>query len=184
MKKIIVMSLFVVFALVSCVSTGSGLSDYFFLHGATMEEGPMGFILTSSGGNAMALRRVGPYTEEMLCEFSLQIVEDNDFQNGFLLLSGGQEGITIVAGVNIETREYVIKGTGVVEPIRVQIDFDKTQVFNFSILVNFEKGFIEMKTNEREIGTSLAPNMKQVDRVGYHADSTRTHFSEIKIVGN
>lgn len=184
MKKIIVVSLFAVFALFSCVSTGSILSDYFSMHGAILEEGPMGFILTSSNANAMALRRVDPYTEEMLCEFSLQIVEDSDILNGFLLLIDNEGEGNIIAGVYIDAREYAIEGTGVNEPIRVPIgDFDQTQVFNFSVLVNFKKGFIEMKINEREIGTGLAPNMKQVDLLGYHANSTKTHFSEIKIVG-
>ena len=184
MKKIIVVSLFAVFALFSCVSTGSILSDYFFMHGAILEEGPMGFILTSSNANAMALRRVDPYTEEMICEFSLQIVEDNDTLNGFLLLIDNDGGGTIVAGVYIGAGEYAIEGTGVNEPIRVPIgDFDQTQVFNISVLVNIKKGFIEMKINEREISTSLAPNMKQIDLVGYHANSTKTHFSEIKIEG-
>ena len=185
MKKIIVVSLFAVFALFSCVSTGSILSDYIFMHGAILEEGPMGFILTSSNENALAFRRVDLYTEEMLCEFSLQIVEDNDMLNGFLVLGGrGGELGTIVAGVNIGTREYVIKGTGVNEPIRVPIvDFDQAQMFNVSVRVNLKKGFIEMKTNEQEIGTALAPNMNQVDIVGYHANSTKTHFSEIEIKG-
>ena len=180
MKKVVAATLLAVSVLVSCVTTGHNIEDFFFLHGAILEEGPMGFILTSSNANALALRPVGPYSEKLVCEFSLQAFEEDGTRNGFLVLvDRGDPGGTIVAGVYIGAGEYAIEGTGVREPIVVPIDFDASGVFNFSVLVNFEKGFVEMKTNEREIGTGLAPRMKQVDVVGYHANSTTTHFSEI-----
>lgn len=182
MKRIGVVSVLAAAVLSSCVSVGSDLGDYFLLHGATLEKGPMGFVLTAPDENSLALRRVDAYSEEMRCEFSLQGVEDSDVQNGFLLLADDQ-GSTIVVGVYIGAKEYVIESTAVCEPIRVPADFDPTQVFNFSVLVDFRRGFVEVKTNEREIRASLVPHMKHVDRVGYHAKSTRTHFSEITIVG-
>lgn len=184
MKKVYIAAFLVMPALLSCVSTQSTLEDFFFLHGATLEEGPMGFVMNSPGGNAMALRNVGPFEEELVCEFRLQAVEGFEKMNGFLVLvDRGDPGGSIVAGVYIGAGEYSIFGTGVAESIVVPIDFDRAGVFTFTVLVNLREGWVEMKTNEREIGTALAAGMKQVDVVGYHADSTRTHFSDIHVTG-
>ena len=170
--------------LFSCATTGSQLSDFFFLHGGNLEEGPMGYVFTSPGGNAMALRPVGPYSEEMVCEFTLQAYEQRDTMNGFLLLvDRGDPGGTIVAGVRIGAKEYVIEGTGVRERIAVPVDFDQMGIFHLTVMVNLKERFVEMKTKEREIGTGLSPGIKQIDVVGYHADSTKTHFSDVKITG-
>ena len=73
-------------------------------------------------------------------------------------------------------------GTGVAEPINVRADLDWDQVFSISVLVNFESGIIKMKINEMEISTTLISEMKQANLVGYHARSTRTHFSEVKVI--
>ena len=74
-------------------------------------------------------------------------------------------------------REYVIEGTGVADPIRVPVDFDQNQVFEFSIIVDFEKGFIEMKTNEREIGAALAYTLRQQCRLDSVIEEA---FAEVK----
>ena len=184
MKKIIALSFVAAVVLASCITMGSNIKDYFFLHGAILEEGPMKYVFTAPDGNALAFRKVDTYKEKMHCEFSLQRFEDNDILNGFVVLADqGNPVNTIIAGVYIGAREYAIEGSGVNEPIRVPVDFDQAQVFTFSILIDFKRGNIEMKTNDREISTSLAPHMKQVDMVGYHAKSTKTHFSDITIKG-
>ena len=185
MKKIIVLSLVMVSFLLSCVSTGSQLSDYFFLHGGALEEGPMGFIMTSSGGNALALRAVEvPYVEELVCEFSLQAFEQTEVMNGLLVLADQRDpGGTIVAGVYIGARRYAIGGSGVSEPISVPVDFDPAEVFNVTVRVSLTESFVEMEIDEQVIRASLVADMTQIDVVGYHADSTRTHFSEIEITG-
>ena len=185
MKKDAVIILVAVLILFSCVSTGNTLEEFFFLHGAELEEGPMVFVFIAPNDNSLALKRVNTYTEEMVVDFRLQTAVGDGAMNGFLVL-GEQENAdtTITAGVYIGGGEYVIEGPGVMAPIHVPIDFDRTGVFEFSVLINFEKGFIELRSRDREIGTGLAPHMIQVDLVGYHAKSTRTHFSEIKITGN
>ena len=185
MKRIIVLSLLTVSFLLACASTGSQLSDYFFLHGGVLEEGPMGFVMTSPGGNALALREVQvPYVEELVCEFSLQTFEPAEVMNGFLVLVDRSDpGGTIVAGVYIGAGRYAIEGSGVSEPISVPVDFDPAEVFNVTVLVSLTEGYVELQINDRVIGTGLVAHMTQVDVVGYHANSTRTHFSEIEITG-
>ena len=184
MKKIMT-GVLIAAVFLSCVTTDTkSHEDFFTLHGGAIEPGPMGYIVTGENVNSMAVKHIEPYTGVITCNVSLQIVEYNDILNGFLLVSDQENGGIIKAGVYIGAGEYAIEGSGVVEPIRIPVDFDQNQVFHFSLLINFEKGFIEMKTNEREIGTGLASNMKQVNLVGYHADSTKTHFSEIEIFEN
>ena len=186
MKNVAVGAL--VLALMSCASTQSRLSDYFFLHGAVLEEGPMErpmrYTLTAPTGNSLALRRGDPYTKIMRCEFSLQRAVHDGPMNGFLVFADSEVPEAVVtAGVYIGGGEYAIEGPGVREPIIVAADFDRSGVFKISILVDFERGFIEMKTPEREISTGLAPQVTQFDTIGYAAKETRTRFSEVRIVG-
>ena len=184
MKRSIVILAIGALVLGSCASTKSAVGDYFALHGAILEDGPKGFVLTAPTVNSLVLRRIDPYTEEMRCEFTLQRATDEGPQNGFLVLvdQGDPEGV-IVVGVYIGGQEYAIEGTGVTEPIRVRVEMDQARAFDLTVVVDFRKGYIELLTPEREIGTSLASHMKKVDTLGYHAKETITQFSEIMIVG-
>ena len=182
MKRIGTISFLMVALLLSCVTTGSVLEDYFFLHGAALEDGPLGFTMTGSNENSMALRNIDTHGEEIIYEFSLQAAGDTEYKNGFLVLSDQDSGFTIVAGVYIGAREFAIFGSDVAEPQNVQAELDWDQVFNVSILANFENSIIEMKINDRQISTTLVPEMKQANLVGYHASATKTHFSEVTII--
>ena len=71
MKRIGTTSFLVAALLLACATTGSVLEDYFFLHGAALEEGPLGFTMTGANENSMALRNADVNGEEIIYEFSL-----------------------------------------------------------------------------------------------------------------
>lgn len=176
---------FAVMALIfSCATTESARNDFFTMHGAELEESEMGVLLTAPGENAMALLKVGPYTREFRCEFTLQTIPDQKYMNGFLLLGSQRVSESVIlAGIYIGGREFVIEGRGVKEPIRVPADFDEKQVFDIAVFVNLDEGYIEMKINGREIGARLIDDIKAIDLIGYHGKSTATYFSSLKFSG-
>lgn len=107
-----------------------------------------------------------------------------DARNGFLVLYDSSNPETMIfAGVYIGAREYSIHGPGVIEPILVPVAFNPDQEFKLTVLINFEKGFIELIAPDRTIGTGLAPHMRQVETIGYSANNTKTFFSPVKITG-
>ena len=170
--------------LASCATTAGGAEDFSTVQGATLKEGPKGILFTAQGGNAMALRLVKPYTKQLRCELSLQAAPSDDVMNGFLFLGSRQAPESmILSGVYIGARQYAIEGLGLERPIRVPGDFSDDEVFNISVLVDLEKGFVEMNINGHEIGTRLVSHLKQIDMIGYHAKSTATYFSRIELSG-
>ena len=184
MKKCSIAVLLSALLVVSCLSFGGRdvPSQYTLHNGATMEKGPMGFLLTASADRGTALRPIEPMAGQLVCRFTLKSALSEGTRNGFLVL--GQQldpAKTIMAGIYIGAREFVIEGPGVTEPINVQIPFDQSKEFAVTIIVNFKKGFVEMQTAEREIGTGLAPHMQQITHIGYMVNNTSTHFSRIEI---
>jgi hypothetical protein len=184
MKRYVVVALVVIPLLLSCVSNEGSLDEFYFLHGATLERGPLGFTLTSPDVNALALREVGPYTEQVACEVTLQAQEGADRKNGFLVLADrGDPGGTVLAGVHIGGGEYAIWGSGVSEPVSVAADFDRNAVFEVQVLLDLVGRFVRMRVGGREFTAGLAESVTAIDVVGYNAESTTTHFSAIHVNG-
>ena len=108
MKRTTVISVLMATLILSCATTGSVLEDYFVLHGAGLEEGPLGFTMIGVNENSMALRNVDTHGREIIYEFTLQAAGDTEYKNGFLILSDQDSGATIVAGVYIGAQEFAI----------------------------------------------------------------------------
>ena len=172
--------------LVGCISVDDDetISSYRLMQGAILQEGPMDYLLSAAEDGGMALRSVGPFQQELVCRFSMKTDLPDGIRNGFLVLNDQMEPEkSIYAGIYIGAGEFAVEGPGVSKFLVVPVEFDKNQMFEVTVIVNFEKRFVEMQTKEREIGSSLAPHMRQVSYVGYKVNSTETNFSRIEVTG-
>ena len=186
MKSRVLIVLTLCLILSGCVSAGKHPpADYFTLfNDAVFTSADPGYHLIAPGEEALALRSGKVYSKKMVCEFSLLSPPGEGARNGFLVLYDSSNPETMIfAGVYIGAGEYSIHGPGVNEPILVPVNFDPDQEFQLTVLINFEKRFIELMAPGRTIGTGLAPHMRQVETIGFSANNTETFFSPVKITG-